>query len=150
MRAILFDSSLYIAAWRTGSDAIVCLRRTPEETVWLSSVVVEELYAGSRPSDHHVVERLERDFYSANRLLVPNLTDWTISGKLLARVAAQYHYDLIGRARLVNDALIAMSAARQGIIVLTANRRDFELLAEFRPFRWEIRSVSNQLIAPSI
>jgi predicted nucleic acid-binding protein len=40
------------------------------------------------------------------------------------------------RGRLTNDALIAMSAGRLGITVITANARDFEKLAKFRPFQW--------------
>jgi hypothetical protein len=32
-----------------------------------------------------------------------------------------------------------MSAARLGIVVLTANERDFAKLAEIRPFRWQVR-----------
>jgi hypothetical protein len=34
---------------------------------------------------------------------------------VLARVAAKYDYEQIGRGRLTNDALIAMSASRLGI-----------------------------------
>jgi predicted nucleic acid-binding protein len=39
---------------------------------------------------------------------------------------------------LTNDALIAMSAARQGITVLTTNERDFARLNRFHPFKWEV------------
>ena len=40
-----------------------------------------------------------------------------------------------------NDALIATSAGRLGIRVLTANERDFRRLAEFRKFHWEIQAL---------
>lgn len=43
----------------------------------------------------------------------------------------------IGRGRLTNDALIAMSAAREDILIVTSNGRDFRRLAEFRSFRWQ-------------
>jgi predicted nucleic acid-binding protein len=69
-------------------------------------------------------------------VLVPNLSDWASAGKVLARLAAKYGYERIGRARLTNDALIAISAARTGITVLTANSRDFARIAEFRAFSW--------------
>ena len=36
-----------------------------------------------------------------------------------------------------NDALIAMSVARNGFVVLTKNPQDFEQIAKFRPFKWE-------------
>jgi predicted nucleic acid-binding protein len=93
--------------------------------VWLSSVVLEELYAGVARRNRHVLERLERDFEKAKRILVPNLSDWTQTGKVLAQLAARYDYEQIGQGRLTNDALIAMSAGRSGITVITANARDF-------------------------
>lgn len=141
MRPVLFDSSIYISALRAANAATLTLRRlAPEEPLWLSAVVLEELYAGVAMRDRRVVERLERDFDRAMRILVPNLSDWAQAGRVLARLAAQYGYDQIGKARLTNDALIAMSAARQGIVVITANARDFARLAQFRSFRWEVRS----------
>lgn len=124
-----------------GDQAALALSRfAPEAPVWLSAVVLEELYAGASPRGRRVVERLERDFGKARRILVPNLNDWTEAGKVLARLAAEFGYEQIGRARLTNDALIAMSAARQGITVVSANERDFARLARFRPFLWEVRT----------
>lgn len=142
MQPVLFDSSIYITALRTGVEAALALRRLAANSpVWLSSVVLEELYAGVAPRGRHVLERLERDFEKAGRMLVPNLSDWTQTGKVLARLAVKYDYEQIGQGRLTNDALIAMSAGRSGITVITANARDFDRLAEFRPFRWQVRTV---------
>ena len=98
-------------------------------------MVLEELYAGTAEPDRQVVERLERDFDRAKRILVPNLSDWTQAGRVLARLAAKYRYEKIGQGRLTVDALIAMSAKRLGIRVITANERDFSRLAEFRAFQ---------------
>jgi len=140
MQPVLFDSSIYITAPRAGDDAALMLRRLAADApVWLSSVVLEELYAGVSAHDRHFVERLERDFDRAKRILVPNLSDWTQTGKVLAQLAARYDYEQIGMGRLTNDALIAMSAGRLGITVITANARDFTKLAEFRPFPWRVQ-----------
>lgn len=138
MRPVLFDSSVYITALRGGQDALAALRRQKlRASVWLSSVVLEELYAGAGSSkDHAALERLEREFDKARRILVPNLSDWTQTGKVLARLAAKHGYEQIGRGRLTNDALIATSASRVSITVLTANARDFARLAEFSPLTW--------------
>jgi len=92
------------------------------------------------PRARHAVEQLERDFRRAKRILVPNLSDWTQTGKVLARLAAKYDYEQIGRGRLTNDALIAMSAGRSGITVITANARDFRKLAEFGSFQWQVNN----------
>lgn len=129
-------------ALRTGDAAALMLRRFGSDgPVWLSSVVLEELYAGTNPRNRRVLERLERDFERARRILVPNLSDWTQAGKVLALLAAKYDYERIGQGRLTNDALVAMSAGRSGITVITANTRDFARLAEFRPFQWQVNTL---------
>jgi predicted nucleic acid-binding protein len=141
MQPLFFDTSVYIRALRIGDDAALGLRRIAGgAAVWLSSVVLEELYAGVSARNRHVVERLERDFHRAGRILVPNLTDWTQTGKVLALLAAKYDYEQIGKGRLTKDALIAMSAGRLGITVITGNARDFEKLAEFKPFHWRVEN----------
>ncbi|MBZ5614874.1 MAG: type II toxin-antitoxin system VapC family toxin [Acidobacteriia bacterium] len=142
MRAALFDSSVYISGIRRGDDAVLAQRRlSPDTLLWLSSVVLEELYAGAWGEIRDSVERLEHDFERARRILVPNLGDWTQTGRVLARVAAKYGYEKIGQGRLTNDALIAMSAARIGARVITVNERDFRKLAEFRSFQWEVDKI---------
>jgi predicted nucleic acid-binding protein len=139
MQPALFDSSIYISSLRRGGDSSLSLRRLASDTpLWLSAVVLEELYAGASDRDRRVVERLERDFDRARRILVPSLSDWAQAGKVLARLAIKYHYEQIGRGRLTNDALIAMSAGRLGIRVITANERDFSKLAEFHTFQWQV------------
>ena len=139
---ILFDSSVYIAALRTGGEAPIVVQRWAKESpLWLSSVVLEELFAGSHPADRKILEKLERDFAKANRVLVPSLSDWSSAGRILAAVAQSHGYEKIGRARLTNDALIATSAARNGIQVITTNARDFALLARFCPLQWQTRIV---------
>jgi predicted nucleic acid-binding protein len=139
---ILFDSSVYIAAQRAGGDSSIALQRWARESpLWLSSVVFEELYAGSSPTDRRALAKLERDFAKANRVLIPSLGDWTLAGKILAAVAQTHGYEKIGRSRLTNDALIATSAARNGIQVITTNARDFALLAQFCPLHWQARSL---------
>ena len=142
MQPALFDSSIYIATLRQGDAAALQLRRMAANApLWLSAVVLEELYAGANDRARPAVERLGRDFDRARRIVVPNLGDWTRAGTVLARLAAKYSFERIGRGRLTNDALIAMSAARLGIRVITANARDFRLLSEFRAFQWELIKV---------
>jgi predicted nucleic acid-binding protein len=139
MRPALLDSAIYITAMRRGDGSVLALRRYAEEApLWLSAVVLEELYAGAHDRARLTVERLERDFDRVNRILVPTLGDWTKSGRLLGRMAAKYQYENIGLGRLTNDALIATSAGRMGATVVTANGKDFSRLAEFHVFEWEV------------
>lgn len=140
MQPVLFDTSIYILAMRAKDDATTTLRRLePESPLWLSAVVLEELYAGVSRRDRKVVEKLERDFDRAKRVLVPTLSDWTQTGRVLALLGAEYGYEQIGRGRLANDALIATSAGRRGVTVITANERDFACLQKFHSFLYEVK-----------
>jgi predicted nucleic acid-binding protein len=143
MQPVLFDSSVYINALRLGDQAVLAVRYlAPEAPLWLSAVVLEELYAGVGRRDCKVLERLEHDFDRSRRILVPSLTDWAQAGRVLALLGTQYGYEHIGQGRLTNDALIAMSAGRHGITVITTNERDFARLREFRQFNYEVKSIS--------
>jgi predicted nucleic acid-binding protein len=144
MSGILFDTSVYITALRQADLSLPLARRAARavdqrtEPLWLSAVVLEELYAGALDQGtKKLCARLERDFENVGRLLVPNATDWSATGQLLAKLGSKYGFEQIGRARLTNDALIATSAARHGLTVLTLNAGDYERIAEFRPFDWE-------------
>jgi predicted nucleic acid-binding protein len=138
----LFDASIYVTAMRcTGDWARLLQRVSVDGSLWLSAVVLEELYAGADERSRARVELLEREFARENRILVPNLEDWTQTGEMLNQLALKYDYEQIGRGRLTNDALIATSAGRLGIRVLTANAKDFRRLAEFRNFQWEVATI---------
>jgi predicted nucleic acid-binding protein len=142
MRPVLLDSSIYISALRQGEEGVLSIRRLADDApIWLSAVVLEELYAGADDHERKLVQSLERDFEKIKRILVPILADWIETGVVLGRLAAKYGYERIRQARLTNDALIAMSARRMGICVITSNERDFQRLAEFREFKFEVATV---------
>jgi predicted nucleic acid-binding protein len=141
MRSALFDTSIYVSALRRGDGGSAVDRFVSENDMWLSAVVLEELYAGARERDRHVVELIQRQFDKESRILLPELDDWIQAGRVLSRLAAKYDYEKIGRSRLTNDALMAVSAARAGITVITASVRDFRRLAEFRAFSWQVASI---------
>jgi predicted nucleic acid-binding protein len=82
MRSALFDTSVYISILRRGGPTGSALRRlAADATVWLSAVVIEELYAGTTERDQPVVEELELEFARAGRILVPDRIDWTMTGR---------------------------------------------------------------------
>lgn len=139
MKPVLYDTSVYIASLRRGDDRVMQVRNLEHGSpLWLSAVVLEELYAGADASGRKKLGRLERDFEKVGRLLVPILSDWTKTGDVLAHIGEKYGYEQIGRARLTNDTLIGTSAARHGITLLTVNQRDFVKIAEFCPLKWDL------------
>lgn len=84
MSGILYDTSIYISALRQGNTSIFTERRENNLPLWLSAVVLEELYVGSQNRAlKKLLNKFERDFEKINRLLVPIQTDWTTCGQVL-------------------------------------------------------------------
>lgn len=143
MSGVIFDTSIYIYSLRQGDASILDQRRiaspgeSPQQTLYLSAVVLEELYVGATSRKmKKILSKLENDFEKINRLLMPHQSDWTICGQVLSAIGQKYGFDLVKRARMTNDALIAMTAARSGLTVTTRNSEDFKIIAEFRLFKW--------------
>jgi predicted nucleic acid-binding protein len=98
MQPALLDASIYISALRARDHRVLGLRNlAPDSPLWLSAVVLEELYAGISDRHRHIAERLERDFVGSNRILPPTLRDWAQAGRILSRLAEKYDYEQIGR-----------------------------------------------------
>jgi predicted nucleic acid-binding protein len=60
--AVLFDTSISIAALRLGENAVPALGWMGDSPVWLSSVVMEELFSGANSRQISLLEQIERDF----------------------------------------------------------------------------------------
>jgi predicted nucleic acid-binding protein len=137
LSGILYDTSIYVSALRHGDTSIFSDRRENELPLWLSAVVLEELYVGSQ---NRVLKKLltkfEKDFEKANSLIVPIQTDWTTCGQVLSSIGQKYGFDEVKKSRMTNDCLIAMTVARNGFTVVTKNADDFRKINEFRQFNW--------------
>jgi len=66
MQPVLFDTSVYITALRRRDERVLQNRNLSRVALpvplWLSAVVLEELYAGADAAGRKTVERLEREF----------------------------------------------------------------------------------------
>ena len=144
MGGIIFDTSIYINALRRGDPSIFSQRRasaegkTESEPLWLSAVVLEELYVGALDGKmKKLLNKFEKDFDKINRLLVPNQNDWASCGQVLSKIGEKQGFESVKKARMTNDCLIAMTCARRGLTVYTHNTEDFKIISEFRPFKWQ-------------
>jgi len=103
-------------AWPAFQQAVASGR------VWLSAVVVAELYAGTRSrEDGLLVDRIVAAMRRVERLLTPTVSDWARAGRLMAR-RVRLHGEVRPRDHLA-DVLIVLSSARLQGFVVTANVR---------------------------
>jgi len=138
---VVLDASVYIACLREGDSSVLRLRTLDQsQPLWLSAVVLEELFAGADRRGTKELRKLQSDFTAIRRILVPGLSDWARTGEILSLLTHKYGYESKGRDRLTNDTLIATSVARNGLRLITYNERDFGQIEEYCPLRWEIWS----------
>ena len=70
------------------------------------------------------------DLRPAHRILTPDREAWREAGILAGLLARLQQYGKSERRRALNDALIFLTAARNGCVVLTRNVSDFDLLMQ--------------------
>jgi hypothetical protein len=69
----------------------------------------------------------------ANRLLVPDAETWADAGMVAGILARTQGFPKQQSKQLLNDAVIYLCAAKNGLPVLTGNKADFDLLQQFAP-----------------
>ena len=117
------DTTVFVRLAHGNANLEAFVGRVATGNVWISSIVLAELHAGSRSAEE---ARLLRRFASVvrRRLIAPSAEDWMLAGQLMAR-RIRLHGALRPRDHF-NDLLILITAARLRGTVTTANLRHFE------------------------
>jgi predicted nucleic acid-binding protein len=130
---IIFDTSIFIDHLRTNChaeriEAVNGLIRT-------SSVVLSELWRGAtKPAERSFLKELAKN----HPVLTPTENNWLESGHILGKIYAGKGFAPQKLRELHFDVLIALTARTHGARLITANRVDFELIHEYRPFTLEL------------
>jgi predicted nucleic acid-binding protein len=119
------DTSVLISLIRSQTRWPAFLRRLSSGDVWLSSVVMAELYAGTRSSDEsRILDKIVASVDARGRLVTPTAQEWIIAGRLMGRAIRLY--GAVRPRDHLADILIVVSAARLKGTAVTANLRHFE------------------------
>ena len=131
MPKISFDTNIFIAR----------KPQPPRGNFYLSVVVLSELVAGAE--DESVVklwDKARRQYEKAGRLLVPTSEDWWLAGKVInslqrglksSRQGLSPKMSADEKHRIISDVLIARTARREGVTVITDNTKDFARIQKF-------------------
>jgi len=121
---LLLDTGIYIRFYRgkdygwLGEDARIF------ERTHLTTVVVAELYAGTRSHlEKRALDRLSNAHQTLGHFSSPPVATWIQAGTLVARASRTLgEIDFVHHFR---DLLIALEAVRLGATLVTENTRDF-------------------------
>ena len=128
-RAEVPDATVFIQVIRNSATWPAFQEKLASGRVWLSSVVLAELYAGTRSRDDaRIIDRVASAMYQGQRLLTPSVSDWTRAGRLISR-RVKLSGEMRPRDHLA-DVLILVSAARVKGTVVTVNLRRFDAWAK--------------------
>jgi predicted nucleic acid-binding protein len=130
----VLDTNVYFAALQEGPQGERLIRRLARvmPSTWLSSVVLFEMLSGAKGELARArIRRAVRTLESVGRIVAPTSADWDLAGTVQGRLWDEEPG--LRDKRLQNDILIASSARRIGARVVTANRKDFELIGRFLP-----------------
>ena len=130
MAKVTYDTNIFIR-----------YKQSHPHDIYMSAVVLQELVAGaddtSRIKD---LERSRHEYRKSNRLLVPTEEDWWQAGLVLNALQRGRRSKKSGRIpkisvaeryRIINDVLIARTAKRAGVTVVTDNVNDFLKIRNF-------------------
>ena len=134
---VLLDTNVYLDALKSATGATRFERQFLPLVfqTYLSSVVVEELYAGALDDGAmRLVERQVGALERVGRLVTPLFEDWKKAGKLVALITRREPGRKPKVQQMLNDILLALSARRMGADLYTLNRDDFKLIRRYQPF----------------
>lgn len=109
--------------------------RPPETTYYSSIVFFELMTACNNLREYRLYQAAWRDAKKSGRLIVPTEADWLTATRISYALAQERKQQAGGKApkltskvkqEIAMDCLLAVSAAREGVIVLTLNKHDFE------------------------
>lgn len=133
---VICDTSIYIPFINQGTTHPVFSTSSVSPVLYMSSVVLSELYSGAHDSQSiKLLDKLYRIFRNVGRLIVPNDGDWRQTGGTIAKLKKKYGFEAKYLARIQNDILIACSARKIGAFIVTQNKKDFQRIKEFIDFR---------------
>lgn len=133
---VICDTSIYIPFINQGIAHPAIFDESATPVLYMSAVVLSELYAGARESQSiKLLDKLHHTFQNVGRLIVPNGSDWRQTGGIIAKLKKKYGFETKYLARIQNDILIACSARKIGAFIVTQNEEDFQRIKEFIDFR---------------
>lgn len=136
MKKYALDTNLYISAIRDAGAAaeLQSFYSTFAPGTYLSSVVLHELLVGSTSvaKAREIREAVAEPFRRTRRVFTPSADAWEMAADAIAAMARREKRELRSLPKsLINDYLIAASCRESGVVLVTHNAADFEVIRRY-------------------
>jgi len=133
---VLVDTSIYIPFINKGVSNPVLEAGIEKPMLYMSAVVMEELYAGAQDLPTvRLLDRMYETYEKLGRFVVPSTSDWQKAGKIVSKLGKKYGFEHRYLTRMQNDTLIALCARQIGSYLVTRNTTDFLRIKEFLDYK---------------
>jgi predicted nucleic acid-binding protein len=134
----VLDTSIFIHAIRNAAvrEELAAWQRTMAPRIYQHAVVVSELLVGAKDESTWTRwhERWVQPAERVRRVLVPQYTTWLRASRIISRLSQAGKISPGGvKPGFLNDCLLAASAREHGVVVVTHNKDDFDLIELVEP-----------------
>lgn len=137
MKKFVLDTNIFIHAIRDAvfSEELAAWQRVTAPRIHMHAVVASELLVGARDEvtwarwHERVVAPAER----VKRIVVPTYGDWLNATRIITRLVKVGAIAGGIAHSFYNDCLLAASCRSQGLVIISHNLTDFELIARVEP-----------------
>jgi predicted nucleic acid-binding protein len=137
-RTVTIDTSVWVPFLRSREHARTVEPLIAAGRVWVHSIVLLELYAGTHsPADGWALDGIRLAAESLGRFYHPSAEDLRLAGRVLSYWSRRY--GVVRPRDHSRDLLIAIGAARTKSVLLTANGRDMRRWARALAERARLR-----------
>ncbi len=136
VKKAILDTNIYIGHWEEGRYAhrlAICRKRY---IIRSSSVILHELRRRAKTKE--AIKSVEKLKKLSQKILNPTEKNWWESAKIVQKIAEKEGWEKRKMQEFQNDVLIALIAHENGMILITNNRKDFELIKSVLRFALEI------------
>jgi predicted nucleic acid-binding protein len=133
---LVLDASIYVPFINQGIAHPAIETHQGRPLIYMSAVVMEELYAGALDvASVKLLDKMHDTFAGMSRLVIPDAMDWQKTGKVVAQLGRKYGFEKMFLSRITNDILIAAAARKIGAFIVTNNQKDFLRIQEYIDFK---------------
>lgn len=131
--SVILDTNIYLDLWAYNKHQEKLEWASRRYLARQSSVVLHELRRGIKTKRGLLF--VENLVSLSPQIFNPSYEDWWKGAEIISHLSKKYKWNRQQRMHLQNDALIALTCRQHGSVLITSNKKDFELFHPYIDFK---------------